>query len=63
MFLRLPSNLQFNQRGAALPLVLMVMIIMFILSAAAYQVSQGNIGLIAIASSNEKALYAAEQGY
>lgn len=44
-------------------MVLMVMIIMFILSAAAYQVSQGNIGLIAIASSNEKALYAAEQGY
>ncbi|MGS0764011.1 DUF4900 domain-containing protein [Syntrophomonas curvata] len=52
-----------NQQGAALPLVLILMILMFILSAAAYQVSQGNTGIVAMASSSEKALYAAEQGY
>lgn len=52
-----------NQRGAALPMVIMVMILMCVLSAAAYQISQGNTGLIAMASSNERALYAAEQGY
>lgn len=52
-----------NQHGSALPMVLIVMVLMVILSAAAYQVSQGNTGIIAMASSSEKALYAAEQGY
>ncbi|NLV22835.1 MAG: DUF4900 domain-containing protein [Syntrophomonadaceae bacterium] len=52
-----------NQHGATLPMVLIVMVLMVILSAAAYQVSQGNTGIIAMASSSEKALYAAEQGY
>jgi len=52
-----------NQQGAALPMVLILMVLMIILSAAAYQVSQGNTGLIAMAASSEKAFYAAEQGY
>ena len=52
-----------KQQGAALPLVLIVMILMIILSAAAYLVSQGNTGIVTMAASNEKALYAAEQGY
>ncbi|HNX27975.1 MAG TPA: hypothetical protein PKN87_00995 [Syntrophomonadaceae bacterium] len=52
-----------KQQGAALPLVLIVMILMIILSAAAYMVSQGNTGIVTMAASNEKALYAAEQGY
>lgn len=52
-----------NQQGAALPMVLILMILMFILSVAAYQVSQGNTGIIAVASTSEKAFYAAEQGY
>ena len=52
-----------NQQGAALPMVLILMVLMIILSAAAYQVSQGNTGIIAMAASSEKAFYAAEQGY
>ncbi len=52
-----------NQQGAALPIVLMLMILMVILSAAAYQISQGNTGIIAAAIGSDKALYAAEQGY
>lgn len=52
-----------KQQGAALPMVLILMVFMVILSAAAYQVSQGNTGIIAMATSYDKAFYAAEQGY
>ena len=62
-YIKSPITLFRNQHGAALPMVLILMILMIILSAAAYQVSRGNTGLVAIASSSEKALYAAEQGY
>ncbi len=52
-----------GQQGAALPMVLMLMVVMILLSAAAYQLSQGNTSIISRTTSNEKALYAAEQGY
>jgi len=52
-----------NQHGAALPMVLILMVFMVVFSMAAYQMSQGNTGSIVMASSSEKALYAAEQGY
>ena len=52
-----------NQQGAALTMVLILMVFMVVFSIAAYQMSQGNTGSIAMASSSEKAFYAAEQGY
>ena len=52
-----------NQHGAALPMVLILMVFMVLFSAAAYQISQVNTSGVAMASSSEKALYAAEQGY
>lgn len=52
-----------NQRGAVLTIVLIVMILMIILSAAAYHISQSNTQIVTRAATNEKALYAAEQGY
>lgn len=52
-----------NQKGAVLPMVILVMLLMVILSGAIYYMSTGNSLLVAVASSNEKALYAAEKGY
>jgi hypothetical protein len=52
-----------NQQGAVLTIVLIVMILMIILSAAAYHISQSNTQIVTRAATNEKALYAAEQGY
>lgn len=52
-----------NQRGAALPLVLIFVALAMILSVAAIEVSQGNQGLIAHAITNDQAYYAAEKGY
>ena len=52
-----------NQQGAALVMVLILMVFMIVFSAAAYQMSQANTGSITMASSSEKALYAAEQGF
>ena len=52
-----------NQKGAVLPMVILIMLLMVILSGAIYYISTGNSLLVAMASSHEKALYAAEKGY
>jgi len=57
------SSISHNQQGAVLTIVLIVMILMVILSAAAYHISQSNTQIVTRAATNEKALYAAEQGY
>ena len=43
-----------NQQGAALPMVLILMVFMVLFSAAAYQMSQANTGSITMASSADR---------
>lgn len=57
------KKLLYDQKGIALPLVLALMIVMTILSAAAITVSNGQTRIVQKSVEREKAVYAAEQGY
>jgi len=52
-----------NQRGVALPLVLILLVVITILGVAAINISEGNTSLIGRFVGGEKALYNAEKGY
>ena len=61
--MRLLKNLPANEKGIALPLVLVLLVIMTLFSITAMDIAQGNTNMVSRFLGGEKAIYAAEQGY